>query len=145
METKYLQIDKDTAIKLYPNASPELKEIMHQTFGAKTFLTDVCERVKTLDDAYRETGVTRLAYSDPYCQAMHEIEVFAAALREGKEPKDCFYLPYFDRSGGGFSYDDYSFCNIFSTVGARLRVDTAKKARHLGETMLRQYEIMDKG
>lgn len=64
----------------------------------------------------------------------------AEALREGKDPKDCFYYPYFYRSGGGVSFGDYDADGGYSVVGARLRVDTPEKARHLGKVLEPQYK-----
>lgn len=149
MET--LKLDKNTAIKLYPKASPEFKEMLHQTFGEKTFKANVIDRVQTLEDAYRETG--KLAQKllinmipDAYTRAEEEIKIFAEALREGKPAGECYYYPYFyGSSGGGFSSFDYAVDRGCSCVGARLRVDSPEKAKHLGNAMIDRYKIMDKG
>ena len=108
---------------------------------------DITERVQSVEDACRETGKLRLEYIDPYKKAEAEIEIFAEAMREGKPAGECFYYPYFYRSsGGGFSClvcDDGG--RVVSAVGARLRVDTPKKAVHMGKRLIEQYKIMDRG
>ena len=144
MET--LKLDKKTAIQLYPNAALEFKEMLNQTFGIKTFISDVCDRVKSLEDACRETGKQPSTNPDTYKRAEENIEIFAEAMREGKPAGECYYYPYFYRSaGGGFSYGDCAGVYGCSSVGARLRVPNAKTATHMGKIMIEHYNIMDKG
>lgn len=148
MET--LQIEKKNAIAAYNQGGDNEKALLVNLFGKYHFITDVCERVQTLQDACRELGKdydTRYGtITDPYKQAEIDIELFAEALREGKPAGGCHYYPYFIRSsGGGFSFHDYDVDSDASIVGARLRVDTGKKATHLGKTMIEAYKIMDKG
>lgn len=141
-----LKLDKETAIKLYPDASAEFKEILEQSFGRQTFITDICERVKSIEDACRETGKQPSTNPDLYKRAEENIEIFAEAMRQGKPAGECFYYPYFSRSsGGGFSFLGYVNDNDYSIVGARLRVPDGKTATHMGKIMLVHYKIMDKG
>lgn len=149
MET--LKLDRKTAIKLYPTASAEFKKMLEETFGERAFKGNVIDRVQTMEDAYRETGKEMFKIlievcPDAYKKAEAEIEIFAEALREGKPAGECYYYPYFVRSsGGGFSYNGYVHDLAYSAVGARLRVDTPEKAKHLGQKMIDRYKIMDKG
>jgi hypothetical protein len=141
-----LQIDKNKALKLYPNATPEFKEMLIDTFGEKFFSRNIIERLQTFQDACEITGKSIGDESDTYKSAEKAIEIFAEALREGKPASECFYYPYFLRSsGGGFSFGDCDYDRDTSSVGARLRVDTTEKARHLGTMMLPYYKVLLNG
>jgi hypothetical protein len=148
MET--LQIEKKNAVVAYMQGGTTEKTLLENLFGKQHFLIDVCDRVLTVQDACVELGkdyATRYgSITDPYKQAETDIELFAEALREGKAAGDCYYYPYFLRSsGGGFSFGGCDCGDDYSRVGARLRVDTSKKATHLGKCMIAEYKVMDKG
>lgn len=106
---------------------------------------DILERVKNVADACRELNKdidTLYDHAkDDQDRARIEIETVAEALREGKPASECFYYPYFVRSGSGFSFYDRGYDPDFSSVGARLRVPDAKTARHLGRCMAASYNI----
>lgn len=143
MET--LQITKDSALKAHREANDKGKRLLENLFGKKVFQGSVIDRVQTSEDACDELGIDIECLfdnaEDDYDRAETAIKTFAKALREGVHESECFYYPYFVRSsGGGFSYDD---CGHDSTlVGARLRVQTAEKAKHLGKCMESYYNTM---
>jgi hypothetical protein len=148
MET--LQIKKTAAIEAYNKGDERDRNLLENLFGKQIFIIDVCERVKTLEDACRETSRDYSSVfngiSDPYKQAEKAIEIFAEALREGKPVTESWYHPYFYRSsGGGFSCDGCADGHDYSCVGARLRVDTSAKAKHLGNCMLPYYKTYING
>ncbi len=114
---KTIQISQENAIKAYNNANKEQKELLEALFGKETFKPkDICDRIKTFDDAVRELGESHplvLQYkfnfgdegswnNDGYS---HELEAFlklriiTAALNEGWEPKfttdEYRYYPWF--------------------------------------------------
>lgn len=100
----------------------------------------VIERILTIEDACNELGIDFDDLyddcEDEYEEAEKAIKTFAKALREGKAASECFYYPYFYRpSGGGFSCSAYDGGHGYTRVGARLCVDTAEKAKHLGKCM----------
>lgn len=139
-----LQLDVKKAKRLYKTAAPEFKEMLIDSFGASTFTGSIIERCHTVEDACLELGIDFSKIyegaKDDYEKAEIDIKIFAKALREDKEASECFYYPYFDRSGGGFSYDGCGCGLDFAYVGARLRVDTSEKAKHLGKCMESQYK-----
>lgn len=141
-----LQIDQQKAKKLYPTASKEFKEMLIDSFGEKFFSTDITDRITTLEDACIETGKDYNTIfdhaADEYEKAEIAIKIFAEAMREGKPAGECWYYPYFYRgsSGGGFSFLDFGGGDGCSGVGARLRVDTPKKATHMGRCMIEWYK-----
>lgn len=44
---KNLQINEDKALKLYPNASAEFKQMLDDSFGKEFFSRKITDRVKT--------------------------------------------------------------------------------------------------
>jgi len=149
MSTETLQIEKQNAVAAYNKGDEGSKTLLENLFGKHHFITDILKRCTTLEDACRETGKDMqsiLSIADPYKQAEAAIETFAEALREGEPAEECWYYPYFYRSsGGGFSFGDFGDGHDCSTVGARLRVDSAVKAKHLGNCMLSYYKTYING
>jgi hypothetical protein len=149
MTNQILELKKDNAIAAYNAGDAKEKSLLEKLYGKQHFITDICERVTGLEDACRETGKDYqaiLSITDPYKQAQEAIETFAEAMREGKDPSECFYYPYFYRGGGGFSFFVYGLDgDVCSVVGARLRVDTAKKATHMGNCILIYYKTYING
>lgn len=92
---KTLQIDEAKAKSLYKTASPELRVIFEETFGRKTFLGKVMDRIKSYEDACEELGEKTLTLADfkflPEIDqrsqfACHQLTIIARALNEGWEP-----------------------------------------------------------
>lgn len=150
MET--LQVKEKEVRDAYKVANPQQRTMLEGLFGKKTFQGSIIERVNGFEDACRELGkdidVQRFLnlLGDDYKRAQERIETVAEALREGKPSSECWYYPYFYRNGsGGFSFSDPCGGGTCSGVGARLRVDTAAKAAHLGKIMLDDYRIYIEG
>lgn len=147
----YLDISEQDARKIYPTAIPELKIILEGTFTKAFFSQDICDRVNSVQDACRELGIDfDNLYddcNDKYEEAEVAIKTVAEALREGKSPKDCIWYPWFWKktSTSGFRFLVALFAYTGSYVGARLRVDSEKKATHLGKILLKEYEIYTTG
>lgn len=149
MNNEILELKKVNAIEAYNAGDAKERTFLEKLYGKQYFITDICERVKDLEDACKETGKDYqriLLITDPYKQAEEAIETFAEAMREGKPESECWIYPYFRRSsGGGFSFADYGLGNVCSGVGARLRVDSGKKATHMGKCMLSYYKTYING
>ena len=143
-----LELEKENAIAAYNSGDAKERALLEKLYGKKNFITDVCDRVTTLEDACRETGKdyqTILSIEDPYKKAQEAIETFAEAMREGKHESQCWMYPYFcGSSGGGFSFNAFAYGGA-SNVGARLRVDSGRKATHMGKCMLEWYKIYING
>lgn len=148
MTTPIISISRANALKAYNSADENGKSLLVNLFG-RELLRDITDRVWTVKDACRELDIyfDRLHenVTDPYRIAQINIETFAEALREGKPASECYYAPWFSRSGGGFSYYNYDCGSTFSGVGARLRVDTPEKAKHLGKCLIEDYKVYMKG
>lgn len=140
------KVTKKNIISAYRKADEKGKQILSELFGAEFFKKEgkVTERVHKLEDACEELGrdYNKIfqEIDDPIEQARIAIEIFAEAMREGKPASECWYYPYFYIFGGGFSYYDYVHDYAVSLVGARLRVDSAEKAVHLGKSMESYYK-----
>lgn len=140
MSETHLQITKENALKAYNEGSDGDRALLTRLFPGKLEKKPIMERVTTIEEACTEKGIdTDILFSD--CQDDYEkaevaIKLFAEVMREGKSPKDCFYYPYFyKQSGGGFSFAAVSNDYDCTSVGARLRVDSSEKAKHLGKCM----------
>lgn len=138
-----LQIEKAAAIQAYSNGTAKEKSLLEKLFGKAAFSLSVLERIKTLEDACNDQGINYTTLfdgmTDEYKKAELAIETFAKSLREDKPLSECIYYPYFTRAAGGFSYCDCGYGVTATRVGARLRVDTAAKAEHLGRCMTSYY------
>lgn len=142
--SEILSITKENVLKAYNDGSEGDRALLSRLFPGKLEKKPILERVNTLEEACVDLGLDIANIfadcEDEYERAETAIKIFAKALREGKPPKDCFYYPYFYKSGGGFSYDGYVDDCGCTAVGARLRVDSAEKAKHLGQKMESYYK-----
>lgn len=141
-----LTVNKQNVHEAYDEANNKGRSLLERLFGKKEFQGSIIERVNGFEDGARETGKCTLEIAminnipDKYHRAQVRIETVAEALREGKPASECFYYPWFNVGSGGFSFFDAGYVSSCSNVGARLRVDTAEKARHLGKIMLDDYK-----
>lgn len=137
MET--LQITVEDVLKAYNEGSDGDRALLTRLFPGKLEKKPIMERITTIEEACTEKGIDMdilfADCQDDYDKAEVAIKLFAEVMREGKNPKDCFYYPYFYKSGGGFSFDATDSYYGYGFVGARLRVDSAEKAKHLGKCM----------
>lgn len=140
------KVTKRSVLAAFRKADEGGQKTLIGLFGPDLFKKEgkVTDRVHTLKDACEELGrdYDKIfeGIEDPIEQARIAIETFAEAMREGKPASECFYYPYFYTSGGGFSYDDYAYDRDYSSVGARLRVDTPDKAKHMGKSIESYYK-----
>lgn len=144
MEKRNISLTLEEAKKLYNDLPPVARPLLEGTFPE--LKPDICSRVYNVETACRELGINYGEFISCLRDSAEEgseqcIKLFAKALREGKSPRGCDYYPYFSGSGSGFSYYDYGNVSTHLAVGASLRVDTAKKAEHLGRCMLVYYKM----
>lgn len=112
---KTAKINEETAKKLYPNAVPELKAILVDTFGKDVFLPDE-ERINSFDDALKASGRPEVPEFDcvpedlrPFFKATYKCVVIAEALNQGKRldiynSKQERHFPYFDNNGSASTF-----------------------------------------
>lgn len=147
---KVIAITEENALKAYKNANKENKSFLEDLIGKENLQPkDIRKRLFTLEDACRETGkdISKIFHpdDDEYDRARKTLEIFAEALREGVSEKECFYYPWFDRSGGGFRFGGDVGDYDSSGVGARLRVPNSDKAEFFGKQMLDVWKIYING
>ena len=87
-----LTADKGKVINAYKKAKTGRKVFLENLFGLKTFQPDVMQRIKTLDDVFRETGKDAKDYiytgDDPDKIMLNATAIallIARAYNEGKE------------------------------------------------------------
>ncbi|WP_346236130.1 hypothetical protein ABDK00_017015 [Niabella insulamsoli] len=144
---KTVELTKENAMAAYKNGSQDQKQLLATLYP--DLFGSIINRIKTVEDACKELGIDFDDLFDDCEDEIDEAEVaiktFAKALREGKPVSECFYYPYFYTSGGGFSFYVCGLVRDCSYVGARLRVDSAEKATHMGKCLLEYYKKYLKG
>ncbi|XKX06291.1 hypothetical protein R8G61_02935 [Tenacibaculum maritimum] len=148
MET--LQIKKDDAIKAHGKAKKSGKELLENLFGKKTFLKEVTERIKTIEDVLEDNNITQsdidlmFANTPEHLKYQYIAELLCKSLNEGWTPdwedgNYNKYFPWFKMSSSGFRYDDYDGWNADSAVGSRLCFKSSKLAKYAGEQFTDVY------
>lgn len=157
MSTQTLQIDKSNARKLFPNASPEFKQMLIDTFGAEFFSTKITDRIKTFKDACEALGLDpdtcvpeATGPDGGALQAYAMMFIIARALNEGWQPNwdnnsQYKYYPWFDMrsgSGVGFSYSGCVLSRTCTGVGSRLCFKSSELAMYAGKQFADIYKAM---
>lgn len=154
---KTAKINEETAKKLYPNASPELKSILEETFGKSIFLPFE-ERINSFEDALKASGRPEVTEFDcvpedlrPFFQATYKCLVIAEAFNQGKRldiynSKQGRHYPYFENNGSASAFDlDGSCCDNATSdagSGSRLSFLDSKMARIAGEKFRTEFRDM---
>jgi len=150
-----LKITKANALKLFPTASGEFKQMLIDTFGEQFFSQKITDRIKTFKDACEALGLNpdqcvpeATGPDGGAIQAYAMMFIIARALNEGWQPdwnnsSQYKYYPWFDmRSGVGFSR---SFCDgshSGTTVGSRLCFKSRELAEYAGNQFEDIYKAM---
>lgn len=144
---KTAKINEETAKKLYPTASLELKTIFEDTFGRDVFLP-IEETIDSLDDALKASGRPEVPEFDcvpedlrPFFKATYKCLVIAEAFNQGKRldiynSKQEIHYPYFENNGSASAFGLYVTscdCTLSSAgSGSRLSFLDEKRARIAG-------------
>ncbi|WP_438423093.1 hypothetical protein [Aquimarina macrocephali] len=152
MET--LEIKKEAALKAHQDASNKGKQLLENLLGKKTFLKEVTERIKTMDDVLQELGeqdqdvidyriLQKPGVSD-HIIGNQEAILIAKALNEGYTPDwdksdEYKYYPWFKMSSSGFRSHAYARWTTHSDVGSRLCFKSSKLAKYAGEQFTEVY------
>jgi len=148
MKKTELTIKEDKARQLYKTASPELKELLEETFGKDNLNPDLKSKVTSVEAACKLIGKKReewIPYANPKndweeaLNATADLWLIAEALREKKIPDydnadQKKWSPYFEKKKSGFGFAN-SFCGYtysFTGSGALLSVFTEDLAQHFG-------------
>lgn len=153
MAKKILEINEDTARRLYPSSSVEMKAILEDTFGKPFFSQKITDIVKSFEDAlalhgkvsdnlqilFSYNGVDREMVATV---AFAKLSLIRKVLNEGWEPnwensKELEYYAWFNMSSGvGLSYYDYGYACSSTHVGSRL----VFKTKDLAEYAAKQFK-----
>jgi len=162
-----LTITKENAKKAYDEGCSDVKKVLQNLFGSKTFIPeDITDRIKTIEDACKELGVK--TYGDAYrvlklddrkmfadtpisqCDdSMLNAMIFCRALNEGWWPdwdnsNEAKWYPYFDMrkscaSGFGFGASHTDYWDTYADVGSRLCFKNEKLSTYAGKTITSTY------
>lgn len=149
-----LQVSKETAKKLYKEASPEMKAIIEKTVPEVYFLENSFEQIKSYEDACRYLGTEPM--NDDWMRVIgfrsdeidrRKLETITFALNEGEFPdwnnehQEMLY-PWFDfsdHSGFAFGGTSCHYSYSFAGIASRLCFKDEKRARYAGETFTDLY------
>jgi len=137
-----IQINEQTARKLYPDSPEWLKKILIEEFGEEKLKQKDYESIKSFEDACKELGKKPSdVFSNTHLPdeiAYKKLKVIVKAIndewipdwRNSNEKK---WYPWFNLSSGfGFSYSDYYDSGTYTDVGSRLCFNSAEKAEFAG-------------
>jgi hypothetical protein len=146
---KALQIDEKNALKLYPSASNEFKQMLHDSFGEKFFQQKITDRVKTYGDACEVLGISSeiIGYDELSEDevAYIKLKVVIKALNEGWKPNwdnsnEPKYYPWFYMNKPGFRLYGVDFCYHSSIVGSRLCFQKQEVAEYAAKQFFDLYK-----
>lgn len=147
---KQLQIDEQKARSRYQSASPELKEILEDTFGKEFFSQNVIDRIQSYEDVCSEDGKEAMNEKEMLKLGFRQKEIDQRKLEEiikkyneGWEPdfsdnsqqKWRVWLTYDASSPGGFRFDDSLYAYSLATAGfaSRLYLKNERLAKLIWE------------
>ena len=148
-----LQITKANAIKAYNNGCSDVKNVLSNLFGAKTFVPEkISDLVRTFEDACEALGIDPggITIEAPSRDlksiiAYQKLIIITRALNEGWTPNwsnssEYKYYPWFDMSSGsGLSYGGYDYLYSTSNVGSRLCFKSRELAEYAGKQFIDIY------
>lgn len=155
---KTLQISDKNARELYKTASDEFKQVLEDTFGKDFFAEKVTDRVKTYEDALRETMRPDAKTINEIPEDLHDhfLKVYKCiilceAMNAGKR-MDIYdsnvyrYYPWFETKGSpsAFAFNGtYCVCTYaYAGSGSRLSVMSREAAKHIGENFVKEFRDM---
>jgi hypothetical protein len=145
---KNLQINENNALKLYPSASVEFKQMLTDTFGEKFFQQKITDRIKSYGDACEVLGVSSeiIGYDEMSRdeQAYRKLKIIIEALNEGWKPNwndtdEPKYYPWFYMKGSFRLFYVYAYY-FRSLVGSRLCFQKKEVAEYAVSQFLDLYK-----
>lgn len=152
---KYLKLSETKARQLYATADPELKAILEETFGTSALCQKITDRVKSYQDACRETGETPIDECALRAAGLTDDDIayrmlktinralnqkWCANYSDGNQKK---WFPYFDSlSSSGFAFLD-AYCRYsapYAGSASRLSFETSELAAYAGTQFLDLYK-----
>lgn len=139
-----LNVDKTNALRAWREADAKGKRMLENLYGESVFQNqNVMDRVKTFEDALKETG--RPDMPDFSCipddmrkhfEAQYKMIVITEALNEGWKPdwdnNECKYYTWFAMSPSSFAfyYSNFERSLAFAGSGSRLKFKTRELAEY---------------
>ena len=132
-----LKINKQTALKLYPEAPGWFREVLNEKFGSGLFRKMEYTDIKTFDDACKVLGTTEEEFNEKFAKlgleldtlSYEKLKIIVGAINklnnswqpDWDNSSQNKYYPLFNlSSGSGFSDYDYASDSSYSDVGSRL-------------------------
>lgn len=154
---KTLQITEVNARKLHKTASAEFRTTLEDTFGKQFFETSITDRIKTVEDAYHELGMSPIDVTTMKANGFTDDEIIyrnlkivTMALNEGwvvdwGNSRQHKYVPYFSYSSGFAFYDTSCyFSNANVGYASRLCFKTRALAEYAGKQFVELYRAFIK-
>lgn len=146
-----LNIEEQTAKKLYDESPDWFQEQLIKAFGAECFEKKDYENIRSFEDACDKLGILPGDVFHPLDTpdevAYKKLKVISKAVNDGWIPdwsnSDQYkYYPWFEvlPSGLGFSDADYYYSLTITYVGSRLCFETREKAEFVGTQFIDLYE-----
>ncbi len=146
-----LKIDDNTARRLFPEAAPELKSILEESFPKGFFNMSIIDRTPTVEAALAIAGETIQSLTrptdSPYETAVRIIETVIEVLNEGVEvdhsnsDQDKYEPRFIYKPGLGLSYDDFAYWRTDTGCGPRLCYLDYEVLLHGVKILAPQYSI----
>ena len=147
-----MKIEKEKAIKLYPDAPQWLKYELEDEFGNEFWITKSYEKIKTLEDALIANGSTRAEFNKKVKGWPHDTMCYEARKEIAKAIKgdwetdwtdtsDRKWFPYFDLSSG-CNFSGSTQYHYFSNtdVGSRFSFPTEEQSDYFGKNFTKYHE-----
>jgi len=145
-----MEITKQEAKRIYPDAPEWLKEKLEQEFGADYFQHESYEEIKTFEDACAKLDIDPLLVSNesdtPDEAAYKKLKLIVKAINAGWEPDwnntgQRKYWPWFRLSSGfGCSDSTYYYGHAITGVGSRLCFESEEKSTYAANQFIDIYE-----
>jgi hypothetical protein len=142
-----ISISKKSARVAHREADSQGKKLLERLLGKEVFSEEITNRIKTMEDAFNETGrpVTPEFNDVPedmreWFKSLYNAAVFTEALNEGWEADDRDAdqrkrLPWFRVGPSGFAFDDPYYGYSYPNAGraARLCLKSEELAAYAGK------------
>jgi hypothetical protein len=145
-----LNIDQNTAKRLYVESPDWFKKQLEDEFGQDMFKPKDFESIRTFEDACAKIGIDPGKVFDGSETsdeiAYKKLKIITAAINQGWKPNwndvdQRKWYPWFNLSSG-FGFDDsyYDFVHSFAGSGSRLCFESEEKSTYAGTQFIDLYE-----
>jgi len=145
-----MEINKQTAKRIYPEQPQWFKDQLVEEFGEETFREESFEKIKTFELACEATKVDPASvFNDkdlPDEIAYKKLKVITRAVNQGWVPdwnntNQCKWWPWFNLSSGfGFSGSYFGFGHTLTDIGSRLCFESEEKSDFVANQFIDLYK-----